>query len=149
MKTPDARTRELAHIHVGAKHLRLDRDAYVALIRRVSAEQGHEVSSSGDLDDAGRRAVITEMARLGFRAARTWADRPRDCDRVPMLGKIEALLADAGREWAYAHAVAKRMFGSQRVEWLNPDQLRRVIAALEIDARRRRAANNKGAAHEQ
>lgn len=147
--TSDHRARELARIHVGAKKLGLDRETYVALIRRVSAGLGREVESSADLDDAGRRAVIREMVRLGFRAdertaaKRVWAGCPKRVREVPMLRKIEALLADAGREWAYAHGLAKRMFGAARVEWLRPDQQYRLIAALEIDARRRRGANKE------
>ena len=53
------------------------------------------------------------------------------------LGKVEALLADAGREWAYAHSVARRVCKVERIEWCNPDQLAKVIAALQIDADRR------------
>lgn len=147
----DARRRaQLARIHIGAKQLCLDRETYVALIRRVSGELGREVDSSANLDADGRRAVIREMVRLGFRAderaaaKRVWAGRPRDCDQVPMLRKVEALLADAGREWAYAHGLARKMFGSARLEWLRPDQLHRLVAALQIDATRRRARDEAG-----
>lgn len=144
-RAAEMRVRELARIHVGAKKLGLDRETYVALIRRISAELGREVASSADLDGGGRRAVIREMIRLGFRAERSgaakrvWAGRPKRTREVPMLGKIEALLADAGREWAYAHGLARRMFGVARVDWLTPDRQHRLIAALEIDARRRKS----------
>lgn len=132
------RTRELARIHLAAAQLGLDEETYRALIERVAG-----VRSAGDLDADGRRAVIRELVRLGARlelradAKSAWAGRPRNCNQVPMLRKIEALLADAGREWAYAHGLARKMFGAARLEWLRPDQQHRLIAALEIDAQRR------------
>ena len=63
---------------------------------------------------------------------------PSTLDDPAVLGEIEALLADSGREWEYAHSVARRMFKVGRLEWCNPDQLAKVIAALQIDADRRK-----------
>jgi phage gp16-like protein len=107
------------------------------------------VSSSKDLDGAGRTALLEELRRKGFKAVerakrRTRVDRllraaPKEIrdDVAPMVEKIEAMLQDAGREWPYAHGMARRMFGVARVEWLRPDQLHKLIAALEYDRRRR------------
>jgi len=142
----DQRLRELARIHVAAKALSLDRDTYVALVRRVSAEQGATVDSSADLDDAGRQALLREFARLGYKydeqaaRKRIYAGRPKNVRDVPMLRKVEALLADAKRPWAYAHAMSKRMHHVELVEWLNPHQLHALVSALQVDARRRAKA---------
>jgi len=54
-----------------------------------------------------------------------------------MLGKVEALLADAQRPWDYAHSMARHMFGVDRLEFLRGGQLHRLVAALQIDANRR------------
>jgi phage gp16-like protein len=54
-----------------------------------------------------------------------------------MLRKIAVMLKDADREKAYADAIAKTMFSVDDVVFCPPDQLRRVIAALEYDRRRR------------
>lgn len=138
----DNRRRQLAAIHVAKKALGLDDDVYRDLVARVSAGHGPAVRSAGDCSPAQRSAILRELARLqgepAERAlqARTWAGKPKG-NLSPQLAKVEALLADAGREWAYAHSLAHRMFDVERVEWCNPDQLRKVIAALVYDARRR------------
>lgn len=143
MTQRDSRMRDLARIHIAAKTLQLDRDTYVALIRRISADQGAAVDSSADLDDAGRAALLQEFARLGYNAGeqdsrkRIYAGRPKNVRDVPMLRKVEALLADAKRPWAYAHAMAKRMHHCDRVEFLDPHQLHALVSALQVDARRR------------
>lgn len=137
-RTPDlARKRQITRIHVAKAQLGLDDATYRALLLRVG---GHE--SSAQMTNAQRAAVIAELIRLGFKeerraaAKRRWPGEPKDCDSKPMLRKVRALLADAKRPWSYAHAMAKHMFGSARVEWLPDDQLHKLIAALQVDARR-------------
>lgn len=63
-------------------------------------------------------------------------------ERQGLVDKLEALLADAARPWNYARAMALRMFGLQ-LEWCTGDQLRRLVAALEYDKRRRAAREEK------
>ena len=50
-----------------------------------------------------------------------------------------ALLADGKKPWAYAHAMAKRMFGVDRVEWLSDEHMHKLVAALQIAANRQKA----------
>jgi phage gp16-like protein len=140
----DRRVRELARIHVNAKQLGLDRDTYVALVERVSAELGSPVSSSADLDDAGRRALIRELSALADRldvrlagANSRHGRQPNTLSRSAHVKKIEALLADAGRPWAYAESMCKRMLRRDRIEFCTDYQLRKLVAALSIDQRRR------------
>ena len=47
-----------------------------------------------------------------------------------MTAKIEAILTELKLEWSYADGIAKQMFGIERVAWLDPDQLFKVMAAL-------------------
>lgn len=132
------RARQLARIHMGRKALGLDEETYRALLQRVTGKR-----SSAEMSADERNAVIVELTRLGFRAdatrsrARAFQGRPRNIDEVPLLRKVEALLAASGRPWAYAHGLARRMFGVARVEWCRQDQLHRLTAALQIDANRR------------
>ena len=137
------RRRSLAAIHATAHQLGLDDDVYRDLVHRVSAEHGEAQRSAGKCSQKQLDAIANELrrqvgkpAKAAARAA-VWAGKPKG-DLTPQLTKIEALLADAGREWAYAHALAKRLCdGTARVEWCNPDQLAKVIAAMQIDANRR------------
>ena len=81
-----------------------------------------------------------EFRRLGFvpkpakKAGRKAPRPPRS--RQAEMKKVEALLAEAGRPWAYADGMAKRMFDVERVDWLDDDQLHRLMTALIIDAKR-------------
>lgn len=138
-----ARKRQLTRIHVARQQLGLDEETYRSLLLRLTG-----VDSSARMTPVQRNAVITEMVRLGFKdhrhtgAKRRWPGEPKDCDAKPMLRKVRALLADSKRPWSYAHAMAKHMFGSARVEWLPDNNLHKLIAALEVDARRQ--LNRKG-----
>lgn len=137
-----ARKRILGAIHATAKKLHLEDDVYRDLIERVSAEHGVAHRSAGVCSPAQLKAIANELRRLTGEPARTadrakgWSGRPKG-DLAPQMAKVEALLADAGREWAYAHAVAKNVCKVARVEWCNPEQMAKVIAALQIDADRR------------
>lgn len=143
--TPDTgaakrRTAQLAAIHVLAnKQLGLDRETYVALLSRVAG-----VTSSAGLDGKGRQKVLDELRRLSGGTARRRAhaempDTPESAraDIAPIIGKISAMLAEADRTWEYAHSIARKMFKVERVEWLNPDQMHRLVAALSYDQQRR------------
>ena len=57
-----------------------------------------------------------------------------DIDKGKMLKKIEALLAEASRPWAYVHGMAKRMAKIERIEWCTTRQMHNIIAALMKDA---------------
>lgn len=137
---PDARNRELAAIHVGKRALNLDDDTYRAMLWTCG-----RVRSSKDLDAAGRQKVIDHMRARGFerRDGPRQIDRPElgkkpivTEDRQGLVNKIEALLAAGGYSWNYARKTAERMFKLQ-LDWCWPDQLQRLVAALEYDKRRR------------
>ncbi len=54
-----------------------------------------------------------------------------------MLAKIEALLAEANRQWGYFDGIVEQMLGEKKpVEWLNDDQVRKVMQMLIVDAKR-------------
>ena len=137
-RSPDAARRaRLARIHLAKKTLALDEDTYRDLLARVTGQR-----SAADMTAQQHAEVLAEFARLGFRDERAEAraaafrGRPKGVKDVPLLRKAEALLADGRKPWAYAHAMAKRMFKVARVEWLTGEQQRRLVAALEVDARR-------------
>jgi phage gp16-like protein len=127
----DPRNAQLAKIHIAIKQLGLDDETYRALLWTVA-----RVKSSKDLDTHGRLAVLEHLKARGFvdRSRR----RPSE-DREPLVNKIRAMLHAAERADAYADGIAKRMFGSERFMWCNPAQLRKIVAALTYDQRRRAA----------
>lgn len=138
----DTRRRELAKIHLAAKALGLDaadkdpNSDYRSMLWAVA-----RVRSAADLDEAGRRRVLDHLKACGFQTARGRAHpgKPHNLasgERGPQLKKIEALLAEAARPWAYADGMAKRMYHVERVAFCNPAQLQGIIAALVKDAQR-------------
>lgn len=126
------RNRELAKIHIAAKDLGLDDDAYRAMLWTIA-----RVRTAKDLDADGRARVLDHLKACGFKARRAGA--PHNLageERGPQLHKIEALLAAAGRPWEYADGMAQRMFRVDRITFCNPAQLQSIIAALVYDAKR-------------
>lgn len=148
------RRKDLAAIHVLAGQLGMETAdknpdcEYRAMLFTVG-----RVRSSADLSYEGRARVIAHLR--GIARARgikqdappiERAGRPTPApDRVKMVRKIRAMLNEAGRADEYGDGMARRMFHVERYEWLQPAQLRRVIAALEYD-RGRRAARDARAA---
>jgi len=142
----DHRKRELAMIHVAKKQLAMDDESYRAILYACG-----RVQSSKDLDYGGRQRVIEHLKKCGFVVAKPKArsnhpGRPHNinsANRGPQLGKIEALLTDASREWAYADGISKRMFGIERVSLCHEGQLQKLIAALTYDQKRRALKQEK------
>lgn len=125
----------LAKIHIAKQQLGLDDDTYRALLARIAG-----VRSAKELSPRQVGAVLAEFERLGWQpksAKKAGRKAPKPAaDRQALTGKVEAFLAEAGRPWAYADAMAQRMFKVERVEWLDGDQLRRLVVALTYDAKR-------------
>ncbi|MCE8027523.1 regulatory protein GemA [Halomonas daqingensis] len=126
---------KLAQIHIARQELGLTDEDYRAILARTAG-----VSSAKQLTNRNVGYVIAEFKRLGWepkpakKAGRKAPNPPRSRQRV--MDKIEAMLADAGRPWAYADGMAQRMFQVERVDWLDDDQLHRLMQALIIDAKR-------------
>jgi len=137
MTTPDlTRRKDLARIHLSKKELGLDDDTYRALLQGLTKK-----TSAADLNAKERWEVLQEMARLGSPATsqkKPYPGRPVivRADRADLLRKIEAQLSEAKRPWAYVHAMAWRMFKRTQVQDCEPDELRRIVAALSYDAKR-------------
>lgn len=131
MTTNDTRRRELAAIHIGAAQIGMQRDAYEDMLWAVA-----RVRSAKDLDNAGRQRVLDHLRACGARFKRRGRTQPAE-GKAGLVGKVRAMLAAAARPDAYADGMAKRMFHVERFEWCNEDQMRRLVAALNYDAKRR------------
>lgn len=129
-----SRNPALAKIHIAKKELAMDDDTYRAMLQSIAG-----VSSSKDLTDAGVTKMLEHLQRCGWKPKATAkvGKRPRvGRSRQALVGKVEALLAEAKHSWSYADAMAKRMFGVDKTGWLDVEQLVKLVAALTYDAKR-------------
>lgn len=121
-------------IHIAKRDLGLDDATYRALLLRVTGK-----ASSKECTPRDRQLLLEEFKRLGFKVKAKQAGRglPNVApDRMPRLRKIEALLADAGRPWAYLDPMLVNL-GRSKIEFCDCDDLSKIIAMLMQDAKRR------------
>lgn len=135
------RKKLLATVHIGKAQLHMQDEDYRFMLGRLA--QGK--TSAADLSERELHAVLDEMKAKGFQSRPTkQKPRPRPAlDRTALVGKVNALLADARRPVAYADAMAMHMFKVAAFEWLDADQLWRLVSALSIDAKRHGRSQQK------
>ncbi|MDI3325597.1 regulatory protein GemA [Pontibacterium granulatum] len=121
-------------IHIAKSQLALDETTYRQMLTSITGQ-----NSCSKLALPQLQQVLDHLKSKGFKTkTRRYGKRPNPTtNRTAMMGKVEALLADGNLHWNYAHAMAKRMFQVEKVDWLEPDQLRKLIAALEYNAKRK------------
>lgn len=145
-KNKSPRARAIAIIHIGVKQLNIATDdgdaetgslsSYQLMLKNLTGK-----TSTGKMNAAEHQKVIKHLEHKGFkvtpkkRIGKTHGT-PHTIDSQPQIKKIEALLAEAGRPWAYAVGMAKRMYQKERLEFCNGEQLRGIIAALMKDAKK-------------
>lgn len=148
---PDPRrARDLKLIHAARRQMAWDEATYRAILERVTGK-----ASAADLNAKERKQVLDDFARLGWKPQKTKGHRNPNANaktvdpdlaltgagwgKGRLISKIGALLAAAKppRGWAYADGCARNMFGIESVRFCNAEQLRRIIAALTYDAKRR------------
>ena len=107
------------------------------------------MTSAAGLSPLQHGRLLAEFRRLGWkpkpaRRRHPNATGPDDLSltgpgwgKDRLIAKIGALLADAGRGWAYADGCARKMFRLESVRFCDSDQLRRIVAALTYDQQRR------------
>lgn len=121
------RNNQIAQIHIARQQLGLDDDTYRSIIRMMS---NGRTDSSAQLDYAERIKLLEHFRARGWKNTKTATPKAAKKTNQSMIGKIGALLADMKLPWSYADGVAKRMFGRDRVQWCEAEELRAVIAAL-------------------
>lgn len=127
------RRTDLAKIHLARKQLQMDDATYRAMLKLVA-----NVNSSSDLTLAGRLKVLQHLQKLGARFTTSRQKRTTVAQSKEMLAsKVKALLADGKYPDSYADGMAKRMFAVDRWEWLESEQLHKLVAALMYNQRRK------------
>lgn len=128
------RSKLIAIIHVGKKELGLDDDTYRDLLQAVAGKR-----SAKDLNITELNKVIRSLEQKGFKheSKRSFGTKPDVASqKEPLMGKIEALLADQQLHWNYAKAIAKQMFNKEALEFCTKKELYRIVAALEYKKKR-------------
>jgi len=120
---PDIRNSELAMIHIAKKALGMDDETYRSMLFTVA-----RVTSSRELDYAGRVAVLNHMKARGWKNTQTAPDVAKA--KQALISKIGALLADMQLSWPYADGIAKQMYKREKLQWCKPAEMRGIIAAL-------------------
>ena len=129
----DHKNSAMVKIHIAKKQLNLDDETY----RTILASKGG-VSSSKDLDHAGRERVLTYFQKLGFKpkaaANPKRPARPTPApEKLKLVRRIRAQLISLDRlPDTYADGIAKQMFSVDFYEWATPEQLHKISAALGV-----------------
>ena len=124
----------MAKIHIGKKDLHLDDDTYRDVLWRVTGKR-----SCKDMTIAQLQDVAKDMQNSGFKPKTTpkHGKKPTVTKRRQgLIDKIEAILADMGLHWNYAHGVGEQMFQIKRLQFLNDQQLYKVTQALSVHQKR-------------
>lgn len=131
--TPNAKG-IIGAIKAGQAFLGLDDATYRQMLASLTG--GKTSCKDCSLDELQR--IREYMHKQGFpRSSARHGRRPKVAlTKKTLLAKIEALLAEAKRPWAYAEGLAAHMFKQHVLEWLTEEQLASVMKALIIDAKR-------------
>jgi len=137
----DHRNSDLAKIHVAKKQLGLTDADYRAMLWT----QGR-VTSSSELDHAGRQRVLDHLKACGFKPVASdktkRPSRPTPApEKIKLVRKIRAQLISLDRlPDTYADGIASQMFGLQFYEWATCEQLQKISAALTYQQNKQGAA---------
>lgn len=122
-------------IHTLLSALCIDEERY-----RSEILPQYGVTSSKEMSEAKRAELIRDLegkavaAGVWKKKRNTWTPPP---GKKPLAGKVTAMLLAAGRTDAYADGIALQMFKLDSWRFCDNDQLRRIVAALTYDAKRR------------
>ncbi|WP_447886335.1 gp16 family protein [Serratia fonticola] len=131
--TPNAKG-IIGAIKAGQAFLGLDDETYRQMLSSLTG--GKTSCTACSLEELQR--IREYLHKQGFpRSSARHGRRPKVAlTKKTILAKIEALLAEAKRPWAYAEGLAAHMFKQHVLEWLTEEQLASVMKALIIDAKR-------------
>lgn len=113
----------LAQIHMAIKDLAMPEDAYRAML-----QERYGVESSGKMPMPRLKDLVAHFQKLGWVPKRKPSPR-KDIGRL--CKRIWAQCYSLGRPVPdYGDAIAKQMFGIDKVVWCDAEQLRAITTAL-------------------
>lgn len=130
LTTDEKRKRELAQIHIAKTQLGLDDDTYRDMLWNIA-----QVRSSRDLNQTSRKRVLEHLTAKGWQKKKPvrvqhGKSPTTTISKLPLMSKINALLAEMQLPWAYANGISQQMFKVERIDWCTPQQLHKIVAAL-------------------
>ncbi|MBG6246695.1 hypothetical protein CS369_21835 [Candidatus Symbiopectobacterium sp. 'North America'] len=126
--------RMIGAIKAGQTTLGWDDVTYRSVLARLTGKSSSTLCTLAELE-----RIKEYMHQQGYpRKAKKHGRKPSvPASKKTILSKIEALLTDAKRPWQYAETMAQHMLGVRYVDWLDIQQLTKLMQALIIDAKRR------------
>ena len=119
----------LAKIHIAKTQLNLDDEQYRDIVRRVTGKDSAAQCRYSQLVD-----LINEFKNLGWKTPKKKAFRrtPSDCIKkiYALWGELQALEAVQSTDKTALDAFVKKYTGIDSVQWLLPDQQRKIIEIL-------------------
>lgn len=118
-----------AVIHIAKAQTGMSDAEYRDLLSSVGA------SSSTQLTNATFDQVMERFEALGFRTTSKPRKRPRKAAGLPqnkqaVMAKLEAILLDMDLPWAYVDGIARKRFGVDTVQWLDAEDLYKVLKMM-------------------
>lgn len=119
----------LAKIHIAKAQLNLDDDQYRDIVRRVTGKDSAAQCRYSQLVD-----LINEFKSLGWKTEKKKAFRRAPSDGIKKIyalwGELQALEAVQSTDKTALDAFVKKYTGIDSVQWLLPDQQRKIIEIL-------------------
>lgn len=133
---PQTRQQMIQKIHIGKNELGMDKNTYVQFLLDTVDKHSCTV-----MTDAELMQVLQAMKAKGFVVkSNKYGKRPMASKTAPqrqkLMDKIGAFLASMQKSWHYGHAIGKRAFGIERLQWLTDEQLHKVVQMLASMAHR-------------
>jgi len=129
----DKRKALLAVVHIAKKQLGLSDDAYRKILMELFG-----VNSAALLDISQLVSLVRHFEDMGFKTKRR-VERGREA----LIKKIFAICYDLDLPVPqYANAIARRMFGIDRIDWCDEDKLMKVVAALNYYKKKKEEKEN-------
>ncbi|MCK3654891.1 hypothetical protein A4G19_03645 [Pasteurellaceae bacterium Macca] len=129
-----AQTRKqmIQKIHIAKNQLKLDEEGYKMLLLQAVDKPSCAMMTDGEL-----MIVLQVMKAKGFKVkSKKYGKTPEASAYNPVrqsyLDKIKALLVGSGKSWQYVHAICKRSFGKEKLQWCTDEEIYRVLQMLAV-----------------
>lgn len=117
-----------AVIHIAKAQVGMSNEEYRDLLGSFG------VRSSKDLNNKTFTQVMGKFEKLGYkRKSKTGSNRKINnlpLTKKAMMKKIEAIILDMDLTWAYVDGMAKKQFKVEKVQWLNPPELHKILIMM-------------------